>query len=98
MLPHPPSLQDALPIVPASQLGLEGRSLNGLAFSQFDGRATWDYAGKSYVTTTSTGGSSRASSGSRGTSAAGTNSTGAGSSSGSTNSTGGGTSGGRTNS
>jgi hypothetical protein len=34
-------------VVPASQVGLEGRTLNGLAFSMFGGRATWDYAGKS---------------------------------------------------
>jgi hypothetical protein len=32
--------------VPASRLGLEGSTLNGMAFSQFDGRATWDKAGK----------------------------------------------------
>jgi hypothetical protein len=32
--------------VPASQVGLEGSTVNGMAFSQFDGRATWDYAGK----------------------------------------------------
>src|SRR5436853_4717882 len=40
--------------VPASQVALEGRTLNGMAFSQFDGRATWDYAGKSYLSTSST--------------------------------------------
>ena len=33
--------------VPASQLGLEGRTLNGMAFTLYNGRATWDYAGKS---------------------------------------------------
>jgi hypothetical protein len=32
--------------VPASRVGLEGRTLNGMAFSLFDGRATWDNAGK----------------------------------------------------
>src|SRR5205823_501485 len=32
--------------VPASQVGLEGSTLTGMSFSQFDGRATWDYAGK----------------------------------------------------
>ncbi len=31
--------------VPASQVGLEGRQLKGMAFSLFDGRATWDAAG-----------------------------------------------------
>src|SRR5437868_4918857 len=40
--------------VPASQVALEGRTLNGMAFSQFDGRATWDYAGKSYVSISNT--------------------------------------------
>jgi len=33
--------------VPASQLGLEGRTLNGMAFTLYGGRATWDRAGKS---------------------------------------------------
>ncbi len=32
--------------VPASQLGLEGHTLNGMAFTLYGGRATWDYAGK----------------------------------------------------
>jgi len=32
--------------VPAAQVGLEGRTLNGMAFSLYDGRATWDLAGK----------------------------------------------------
>jgi hypothetical protein len=27
-------------------VGLEGRTLNGMAFSLYGGRATWDYAGK----------------------------------------------------
>lgn len=33
--------------VPASQLGLEGRTVTGMAFTLFDGRVTWDNAGKS---------------------------------------------------
>jgi hypothetical protein len=33
--------------VPASQVALEGRSVRGMAFSLYDGRATWDFAGKS---------------------------------------------------
>jgi hypothetical protein len=33
--------------VPASQVGLEGRSLSGMAFAQWDGRVTWDRSGKS---------------------------------------------------
>jgi hypothetical protein len=32
--------------VPARRLGLEGRSLKGMAFTLFGGRATWDYVGK----------------------------------------------------
>jgi hypothetical protein len=32
--------------VPASLVGLEGSVLNGLAFTLYDGRATWDHAGK----------------------------------------------------
>ena len=32
--------------VPASQVGLEGSTLNGMAFTLFGGRATWDRAGK----------------------------------------------------
>ena len=33
--------------VPAAQVGLEGRTLNGMAFTLVGGRATWDHAGKS---------------------------------------------------
>jgi YD repeat-containing protein len=32
--------------VPAATLGLEGQTLHGMAFTVFDGRATWDRAGK----------------------------------------------------
>jgi hypothetical protein len=32
--------------VPAAQVGLEGKTLNGMAYTLYDGRATWDYAGK----------------------------------------------------
>lgn len=32
--------------VPASTLGFEGRTLSGMAFTLYDGRATWDAAGK----------------------------------------------------
>ncbi|MBK7079804.1 MAG: hypothetical protein IPH55_03335 [Betaproteobacteria bacterium] len=32
--------------VPAAQVGLEGRTVNGMAFTLHGGRATWDYAGK----------------------------------------------------
>src|SRR5882762_10541225 len=33
--------------VPASVVGLEGQTLNGMAFTLFNGGATWDHAGKS---------------------------------------------------
>jgi len=33
-------------VVPASQVGLEGRTVSGMAFTLYGGRATWDYAGK----------------------------------------------------
>jgi hypothetical protein len=33
--------------VPAALVGLEGSTLNGMAFILYDGRATWDRAGKS---------------------------------------------------
>jgi hypothetical protein len=32
--------------VPAALVGLEGQTLNGMAFGLYGGRATWDYAGK----------------------------------------------------
>src|SRR5213079_3429676 len=32
--------------VAAAQVGLEGRTLNGMAYTLYDGRATWDSAGK----------------------------------------------------
>lgn len=32
--------------VPAAQVGLEGRIVNGMAYTLYGGRATWDYAGK----------------------------------------------------
>ncbi|MBI4663040.1 MAG: hypothetical protein HY735_29880 [Verrucomicrobia bacterium] len=33
--------------IPASLVGLEGRTLTGMNFILYDGRATWDYSGKS---------------------------------------------------
>ncbi len=47
MGPLPPTGQWVRLEVPASQVGLEGRVVNGMAFSLFNGRATWDYAGRS---------------------------------------------------
>ena len=38
--------------VPADMVGLEGQTVNGMAFSLFDGKATWDYAGKSSAVST----------------------------------------------
>ena len=35
--------------VPATVVNLAGRTLNGIAFTLYDGRATWDYAGKLVV-------------------------------------------------
>jgi hypothetical protein len=32
--------------VPASEVGLEGSSISGIAFTLYGGRATWDHAGK----------------------------------------------------
>jgi len=32
--------------VPAAQVGLDGKSVTGMAFTLYDGRATWDAAGK----------------------------------------------------
>ena len=46
MGPLPAVGQWARLAVPAAQVGLEGSTLNGMAFSLYDGRATWDYAGK----------------------------------------------------
>jgi hypothetical protein len=43
----PPAGQWVRLQIPASQVGLEGSTLTGMAFTLYDGRATWDYAGKS---------------------------------------------------
>ena len=43
----PPTGQWVRLEVPASSVGLEERTLNGMAFSLVNGRATWDRAGKS---------------------------------------------------
>jgi len=40
--------------VPAAVVALEGRTLSGMAFSLFDGRATWDNAGKTFGLVTDT--------------------------------------------
>jgi hypothetical protein len=42
----PPTGQWVRLEVPASLVGLEGRTLNGMAFTLFNGRATWDHGGK----------------------------------------------------
>jgi hypothetical protein len=46
MGPLPPTGQWVRLEVPASLVGLEGRILNGMAFTLFNGRATWDHGGK----------------------------------------------------
>ncbi len=46
MGPLPPAGQWVPLEVPASQVGLEGRTLSGMAFTQWDGRVTWDHSGK----------------------------------------------------
>ncbi|MBT9612322.1 MAG: S8 family serine peptidase [Burkholderiales bacterium] len=47
MGPLPPVGQWVRLEVPASLVGLEGYALNGMAFTLYNGRATWDQAGKS---------------------------------------------------
>ena len=42
----PPTGQWVRLEVPASLVGLENRTLNGMAFTLFNGRATWDHGGK----------------------------------------------------
>ncbi|MEO8676536.1 MAG: hypothetical protein ABI569_13225, partial [Casimicrobiaceae bacterium] len=46
MGPLPTAGQWVRLVVPASQVGLEGTTLSGMAFTLNGGRATWDYAGK----------------------------------------------------
>jgi hypothetical protein len=46
MGPVPAAGQWVKLVVPASAVGLEGITLTGMAFTAYDGRATWDYAGK----------------------------------------------------
>jgi hypothetical protein len=46
--------------VPASQVDLEGQSVTGMGFSQYDGRATWDKTGSATATTTGSSSSSSA--------------------------------------
>jgi len=42
----PPTGQWVRLQVTAAQVGLEGSTINGMAYTLYDGRATWDYAGK----------------------------------------------------
>ena len=46
MGPLPPAGQWVRLAVPASAVGLEGRVIHGMAFTLYNGRATWDQAGK----------------------------------------------------
>jgi len=41
--------------VPASAVGLEGQTVDGMAFTLFDGRATWDQSGKFHAPKSTTG-------------------------------------------
>ena len=47
MGPLPPAGQWVRLVLPASLVGLVGSTLNGMAFTMYAGRATWDHAGKS---------------------------------------------------
>jgi hypothetical protein len=68
MGPLPAAGQWARLEVPASLVGLEGTKLSGMAFTLFDGRATWDYAGKLAISTSPVTGASGSSNGSATTS------------------------------
>jgi hypothetical protein len=48
MGPLPPAGQWVRLEVPVELVGLEGRKINGMAFTLFNGGATWDRAGKGY--------------------------------------------------
>jgi hypothetical protein len=48
MGPLPPAGQWVRLEVPVELVGLEGRKINGMAFTLFNGQATWDRAGKGY--------------------------------------------------
>jgi glycosyl hydrolase family 9/cellulase-like Ig domain-containing protein/Big-like domain-containing protein/Calx-beta domain-containing protein len=50
----PPAGQWVRLEVPAASVGMEGRTARGMAFTLFDGRATWDAAGKASVGQTGT--------------------------------------------
>jgi hypothetical protein len=83
----PAAGQWALLQVPASQVGLEGAVVNGMAFSLYGGRATWDYVGKASAGSpisggTNSGGINTGDSGSstNGASSGGTNTAGSGTS------------------
>jgi hypothetical protein len=54
MGPLPPPGQWVRLIVPAQQVGLEGSTIGGMAFTLYDGRATWDNAGKATLPLTNT--------------------------------------------
>ncbi len=46
MGPLPPTGKWVRLEIPAASVGLEGKAIKGMGFSQFNGRATWDKAGK----------------------------------------------------
>ena len=45
--------------VPASEVGLEGAAISGMAFTLFDGRATWDTTGVTSIPPLADGGFQR---------------------------------------
>ncbi|HVS53710.1 MAG TPA: glycoside hydrolase family 9 protein [Opitutaceae bacterium] len=77
--------------IPASAVGLEGQTVTGMSFSQFDGRATWDKTGKGGNSTSTSAGSGSTSTD---TTSGGSTSSGGGTTSGGSTSSGGTTSGG----
>jgi hypothetical protein len=50
--------------IPASNVGLEGSSISGMAFTLYGGRATWDNSGKSSIVATNSDGGTNSSGGS----------------------------------
>jgi hypothetical protein len=89
--PMPTPGQWTLLTLPASAVGLDGSTLAGMAFTEYGGRATWDYAGAASQLVTNTPIATNP------PPSTGTNVTTSGNGGGSTNSTGTGSTGGSTN-
>jgi hypothetical protein len=56
MGPIPTAGQWVMLQIPASVVGLEGKTVSGMAFTMYDGRATWDVTGKGTSTSSGNGG------------------------------------------